>query len=348
DPKRVAWSGIVVTGRDECDEEMCLQAARFARLYGGPANDGRAVDQPERGRIRRFGDTREALAKLCADSDILIVWGVADLGQYLDRLRFAGQVVLVSHGAGNWTETILRESQRAADWLVGVSRPAAAAFGAPRAVVIHNGGDQDRCQVSRSREAVRSDWGAHEGERLIGYVGRYSWEKNPLAAALAANALGAPYRAVYVGSGWKEREVRAAVGRLTTDALFAPPQNQIGNVLNALDVMVLASPSEGFSLVLTEAWLCGLPTVATRVGAVPELEAIHGRLVTPAPVRATAEELAAAVKTAIAPENGSVVERAKSVAWRHYTARAMADRWTEFLSQIASPARAGSARTESA
>lgn len=256
--------------------------------------------------------------------------------------------MLVSHGAGSWTETILETSRDAADWLVGVSRPAAASFRAADATVIHNGGDHDRCRVTMPRESVRQAWGARIGECLVGYVGRYSWEKNPAAAAAAVRRLGPPYRAVYVGSGWKQEEVIACVRRLTPNAIFVPPMTDIGNVLNALDVMVLASPSEGFSLVLTEAWLCGTPAVATRVGAVPELEAIHGQLVTPVPVRATAEELAAAVKTAIAPENGSVVERAKSVAWRHYTARAMADRWTEFLSQIASPARAGSARTESA
>jgi len=239
--------------------------------------------------------------------------------------------VLVSHGAGHWTETILRTSKDAADRLVGVSAVAAEAFQTLGVNVIHNGADGERCQVTQPRHALRQEWGVTAGEKLIGYLGRFSWEKNPLAAALAVRELGEPFRAVYLGGGWKEKEVKAAVCEVAPDAIFLPPREDIGNVLNALDVLVLASPSEGFSLSLTEAWLCGLPAVATRVGAVPELEAIHGQLVTPVPVRPSASQLAAAVRQALSVENQTVVERAKRVAWANYTAKAMGDRWTKFL-----------------
>ncbi|OYV68294.1 MAG: hypothetical protein B7Z74_08470, partial [Deltaproteobacteria bacterium 21-66-5] len=228
---------------------------------------------------------------------------------------------------------------------------AAAAFRDPRAIVIHNGADTARCAVTLPREETRRRWGAAEGDVLLGYVGRFSWEKTPLAAALAARELNEgrsaeqvyfggpalasslvpPYRAVYIGGGAHEDEVKAQARAIAPNSIFVPPVEQIGDALAALDVFVLASRSEGFSLALTEAWLCGVPAVATRVGAVPELEASHAQLVVPVRVEASAQELAAAVRRAVSPDGRAVAERAKRVAWQHYTAQAMADRWSEFL-----------------
>ena len=60
------------------------------------------------------------------------------------------------------------------------------------------------------------------------------------------------------------------------------PREDIWNWLTSLDVFVLSSVSEGCPNILMEAMACGVPSVATRVGAVPELieDGISG-LVTP-------------------------------------------------------------------
>lgn len=338
DPSRIKISGVVVMSSDACEEAMCRRAAEYAPLYGGPLSRPGIVHDAEDGFVQRFPTSSDALGRLCDDSDVIVVWGVAHLGKHLSGLAYRGQVVLVSHGAGHWTETMLRTSKEAADRLVGVSAVAAEAFQTPGVSVIHNGADGERCQVTLPRDAIRQEWGVTSDEKLVGYVGRFSWEKNPSAAALAVRELGRPFRAVYLGGGWKEKEVRASVSEVAPDAIFLPPREDIGNVLNALDVLVLASPSEGFSLSLTEAWLCGLPAVATRVGAVPELEAIYGQLVTPVPVRPSAAQLAAAVRQALSAENRAVVEQAKRVAWENYTAKAMGNRWTMFLIEAAASA----------
>ena len=149
----------------------------------------------------------------------------------------------------------------------------------------------------------------------------------------SAVAEGSGFRAVYVGGGAHEEDVKAKVRQIAPESIFVAPVEQIGNALAALDVFMLASPSEGFSLALTEAWLCGVPTVATRVGAVPELEEMHGQLVVPVSVGAGPAELAAAVRRALSAEGREVAERARRIAWRHYTAGAMGQRWTEFLVQ---------------
>lgn len=338
DPRAFSLGGVAMMNNAPSELEVCREAASCTRIYGGPLHDCPADRAPDRCLVLRFPSLRDALAKVAADSDILIVWGLSHLDRYLGGLGFPGPIVLVSHGCGPATEKMLASSETFASHLVGVSAAAAASFHSKRVAVLHDGGDHERCRVTRSRDRTRDEWGALPTEKLVGYVGRFSWEKNPLAAARAVRRLGAGYRAVYIGSGWKEHEVKAAVLQLAPNAIFVPPVKQVGDALAALDAFVLASPSEGFSLSLTEAWLCGLPTVATRVGAIPELERAHGRLVVPVSVDASDEELSCAVRRALGEENRAVVERAREVAWRHYTADAMAKRWSDFLLQIYRPA----------
>jgi transposase len=116
-------------------------------------------------------------------------------------------------------------------------------------------------------------------------------------------------------------------------------RRQVGNVLCALDVLLLASPAEGFSLSVAEAWYCQVPVVATRVGAIPELERKYGQLVSPIPVDPTPGQLADAVKRALSPEfRNEVIPRAQEMVCRHYTADDMVQRWVKYLYSIV-PAR---------
>ena len=168
----------------------------------------------------------------------------------------------------------------------------------------------------------------------VGFVGRLSPEKNPLATSRAVRALGSGYRAVYVGKGYGE-DMRPAARDLTPDAIFVDPMQQVGDALHALDCLIMASPAEGFSLVLVESLMAGLPVVATPVGVVPDLERDHGLKLTTVPVHPSPHQLASAVQQAISPSNRGLVQRAQSVALNHDTAHTMAQRWTDFLQTIA-------------
>ena len=214
-----------------------------------------------------------------------------------------------------------------------VSRVAATAFGHDRVKIIPNGVDPHRCIAVRPREVVRQEWGLLPHEIAIGFLGRLSPEKNPLAISQAVRELGPGFRAVYVGKGYGE-DMRPAVRAVTPDAIFVPPMQHVGNALQAFDCHIIASPAEGFSLALLESLIAGLPLVVTPVGGVPDLQQDHNLDLLTVPIHPTPQQLATAVRQAMNPANRGLVERARAVALNHYTAPMMAQRWTEYLLTI--------------
>jgi glycosyltransferase involved in cell wall biosynthesis len=299
-----------------------------------------------------------SFATLARDCDVLIAWGLPDLAMLSG---FRGRVVYVGHGHCEWSVNCIRSSAAyVTDW-AAVSQHAADSFPDPsRVTVIHNGIDTDRCIPERSREMIRAAWGIGPGEIAVGYVGRMSSEKNPLAAvetvqwlrvegresrASRLSALDSGlssldsrrYRAVLVGDGPGRKFFLERARTMVRDVVYQLPVENVGDIFRALDCFVLASRFEGFSLALAEAWYCACPTVATPVGAT-ELADLHGRLHVRVPVGCSPRELARAVCTAISPENRATVAHAAEVVATHYTAKAMCRRWERHLESMNSPA----------
>jgi glycosyltransferase involved in cell wall biosynthesis len=331
DRRRVEWTGTALALGPLVDPDLCREMSAYMPVYAGPEAT------PSEDSICRCPSARAALQTVLRDADVLITWGLPNLGELIDG--YSRPVVLVSHGGGEWALWTVRSSEAAATHLVAVSESARLAFSPElhdRVAILHNGIDVQRCTPTIARQQIRAAWGFADQHRLIGYVGRYSPEKNPVAAAWSVHQLGGNYRAVYAGSGWQEADVRRQVHAIAgSRACFVPMDRQVGNVFSALDAFVLASPAEGFSLALAEAWYCGVPVVATRVGAVPELEARHGRLVSAVEVHPSPEALAQAVEDALTPSfRREVVPRAREAIARYYTAGAMAHRWTDYLRAI--------------
>ena len=79
-------------------------------------------------------------------------------------------------------------------------------------------------------------------------------------------------RLAILGSGPLEAETRALSRELGLEAAVSlPGRTEIRDWLERADVFVHTSRWEGFGIVLLEAMLAGLPVVATRVSAVPEV-----------------------------------------------------------------------------
>ncbi len=278
-----------------------------------------------------------SVEQLAADSDVLIVWGM-DLAEHCANPhegRGRVEVVVVSHGCGRWTERILRPSALWAGHRVAVSAVAAEAFpgGDSNVEVIWNGADESRVRFPGGRDAARDLLGLRSDEVALLFCGRLAPDKRPLDVCHAAAALGPPFVPVLAGSrsgrvaGRIEAEARKICARVRIVGNLDPP----GAAFAGSDVFFLTSQMEGFSIALIEAWLAGLPAIATPVGIVPEAVTRWGGLVELVPINPTPGELAAAVRAAISPSGRALAERAQTIARREFSEAAFLDRWGAYL-----------------
>lgn len=335
DSRKAAWSGITA--------ELCAGPGAFlARLHElCPAICG--------GRNAFRGSVQDLVDR----SDLVFVWGLFTPAGYedLEKIDWKGRAVVVcSHGGLGWARWTLSRLLSYGTHFTAVSEYAACSFPAElrnRVRVLYNGVERERTGPALAREAMRACWGVGKDEIAVGYYGRYSSEKNPLAAAQAVRRLGAPFRSVYVGSHWLEGYGEKNLRHLDPRAVVHDEHEQIGDVLAGLDAAVFASHSEGHSLSLIECWQAGLPVVATPSGAVPELEKRYGPLVTAVPMNPRPAALAEAVRRALSPENRRMVENARALALAEFTAGPMASRFEFFIVSAARqprPERIGSPR----
>lgn len=321
DPRRVRWVGLLATPGAPVDERMHRELRALLPIV--------SLDQPA---TPADADVREfRLPAAIRAADVLVSWGIGDLAPFLGA--FDGLVVHVSHASGIFgvhdtpaapTLRNVAVSRRALSSIHPSSRAAA--------TVLYNGVDSRRCRPVRSRAEVRARWGLGARDVAIGFVGRFDWRKDPLAAARAIATLGPRYVPVYVGAGSYEATLRARAHELAPRAVFQPFTDAVGDVYAAIDVLVLASLGEAFNLTIAEAWHCGVPVAATRVGAIPELERVHGQLVSPIPLGASDAAIADAIRRAVQPGfRASIVARARELALRELGARHMGERWSEYL-----------------
>jgi glycosyltransferase involved in cell wall biosynthesis len=177
-------------------------------------------------------------------------------------------------------------------------------------------------------------------------VGRYTAEKNPAAAALAMQGLDREkWRAVYYGNkptgqrhpAKQEAEVMEWARQQYPIIQFHKPTQEVGDIYAGIDVLMLASYSEAFSLTLLEAIYCGVPVVATPVGSVPELQRKYGAMVIEVPERPTKEQLAEACRRAVSDEGREITRRAQEIVRDEFTATKMAANWADYLERTITP-----------
>ena len=117
----------------------------------------------------------------------------------------------------------------------------------------------------------RASLPAPEVDTRVLYVGRLSPEKNleTLVAAAAKLAPRLEARLTFVGDGPLRERLRAAAAELGVRLELVPSvdHRELPRFYGAADVFVLPSFTEGHSKVLLEAMSCGLPCVASDIGA---------------------------------------------------------------------------------
>ncbi len=125
-----------------------------------------------------------------------------------------------------------------------------------------------------SDSSHRREHGSITNPVRVVMVGRFERPKDQLSLLLAFSQrdLNFPAELLFVGDGPTLSAVRHAARKLSlTSVHFAGDRSDVDAVLSEADILVLASGSECFGLCLVEAMRAGLPVIASRVGAVPEV-----------------------------------------------------------------------------
>jgi glycosyltransferase involved in cell wall biosynthesis len=145
-----------------------------------------------------------------------------------------------------------------------------------RVIAIPNGIDPRRLRPVRGRDATRRELGVPSSARVILSLGALTWEKDPLAhIGATAPVLEELRDAVHivVGDGELRRDVEEEVRRrrLPDRVLLLGTRDEIGDLLSASDVLLLASRTEGMPGTAIEAAMMGIPVVAYDLGGIPEV-----------------------------------------------------------------------------
>jgi glycosyltransferase involved in cell wall biosynthesis len=175
---------------------------------------------------------------------------------------------------------------------------------AQRSVVIPNGIDLTKFQQPYVSAHLREQHATPEDALVLTYLGRLDEQKG-VDDLLQALAMLEPepetkILAWIIGSG-PEREKLHSLGQtlgIGEMVRFIGHQENVADLLQASDLFVLPSHSEGMSIALLEALAAGLPCVVTDVGdnALVVADGVQGRVVPPGQPQAIAQAIQALVR----------------------------------------------------
>lgn len=186
--------------------------------------------------------------------------------------------------------------------LIEIGAPAARVHYIPNGIDAHKFSPPDSDATARARTALGLDSEA----RYLLFVGRLHAVKglHTLLQALARLKAKGPleFTTLLVGDGAERRGLEAQASALglrdVVRFIGERPHDEISIWLRAADCFCLPSLMEGMPNVVLEASACGLPVVATNVGALPDMiNPKTGVLVPPSDPNALADAIARAFGT---------------------------------------------------
>ncbi|HEY0022413.1 MAG TPA: glycosyltransferase [Longimicrobium sp.] len=125
-----------------------------------------------------------------------------------------------------------------------------------------------------------------DGPPVIGFLGRFVAEKGLRTLMAALDAVREPWRALIVGGGEMEGELRAwAAGRGNAVRIVTGvPHREVPSYLNAIDVLCAPSQTtprwkEQLGRMLIEAMACGVAVIGSDSGEIPHVVGDSGMIV---------------------------------------------------------------------
>jgi glycosyltransferase involved in cell wall biosynthesis len=130
----------------------------------------------------------------------------------------------------------------------------------------------------KTSKRVRNELGIPANAYLVGYVGRLSPEKNldtliNAFSSLVNSTKRADSRLLLVGDGSEKENLKNRILSLKTDnyVVFTGFRYDVPRLLNAFDVFVLPSKTEGSPIALLEAMASGKAIIASNIPAICEV-----------------------------------------------------------------------------
>lgn len=247
----------------------------------------------------------------------------------------------------NLYEAIERTVHRyCVDSIIGVSSQIERKYKAEgevsRVTCIRNGIDLEGKSVQTDRWRTRKDLGVDSGTCLIGTVGRLTPVKGIPYLLQAARILlrqGANVKVLVVGDGSIRQDLMTQTRDLgvSENIVFLGHREDTEELLQAVDIFVLPSLSEGIPMALLEAMAASRAVVASRVGGIPEIveDGFEGFLVEPMDVDSLAERCRRLIESPdVARKMG---EQARKRVERDFSATAMADRVASVYKELVMP-----------
>ncbi len=252
-------------------------------LHSG--TDGQELDVPALGSRRLGPRTLLALRARAKKADIVVAYGSATLPACAAALAGTGVPFLYRNISdpthwlrGPLHRTVTRAQYRRAAGVVALWP------GAADSLVRHLGVDPDRVTVipnardpeefrpptDDERLAARDRYGLGDGP-VVAFIGAASPEKR-LDLAIDTVAQLPDHTLLVAGGGAGLADARRHAQAVLGDrAVFLGEVDDVRPVLYASDVVLITSDVEGMPGVAIEAALCGVPVVATPVGAIPSM-----------------------------------------------------------------------------
>jgi glycosyltransferase involved in cell wall biosynthesis len=351
EPPDTADAGVLVVIASNKRRGAELEGAELARqltLHGKPAQcvalcgseAGPAIDVPVLGPSPLHFRTLRELRRRAQGARVVVAYGSSTLPACALALAVSRRPFLY-RSIGNprdWTRGRLHRARTALLFrrpcaVVALWPEAAESLSrlyrisSSRVVTIPNARDAAAYPVvtASSRAEARSSLGVSPDGPVVGYIGALSPEKRP-ELALASVRLVPGAQLLVAGAGVLEPKIRASGAQDQSRVKILGGLDDVVPVIHASDVLLLTSRTEGMPGVLIEASLCGVPFVATAVGAVAEVceppsETVH--------VGATEREIADAIQRTIERQHDPVeISRA---ALDRYGWKAVVPSWLRLL-----------------
>jgi glycosyltransferase involved in cell wall biosynthesis len=270
---------------------------------------------------------------------LTVTWNIAGAQRdprFVNRLERVAERVQVR--MATWADAIVVNSEAGRQRLLELGYPET------RTITVRNGVDLAAFTPRPERREVDRRALGLGGKVAFGVVGRlhavkgHRWAIEALPSVLEAlpDAL-----LVCVGRGTPaERAVLDEVARgagVGQHVRWVDQQADVQAVLNALDVIVVPSESEGLPNVLLEAMACGVPAVVTDVGDSAAVVGSIGEVVAPRDAPALAAAMVAMGRRAADPDVRAATRARVASTFGH---TALRDRTTEvFRAHRRSPGR---------